>query len=116
MLRRLVIEKAKLTFRNSTMKEPIEAEFAHLEALGGGMDDPVKLTMKGSYQKSPFDLTADLGTFRELREGGKPYPVKAKIDAGTTSVSYPRHDHQAARFPGLRRHPLAQGQEPRRAA
>lgn len=88
VLRRLVIEKAKLTFRNSTMKEPIEAEFAHLEALGGGMDDPVKLTMKGSYQKSPFDLTADLGTFRELREGGKPYPVKAKIDAGTTSVSY----------------------------
>jgi uncharacterized protein involved in outer membrane biogenesis len=88
VLRELVVEKAKLTFRNPSMKEPIVAEFSRLEGRGGTMDDPVKLTMKGTYQKSPFAVTADLGTFNQLRDGGEPYPVKAKIEAGETSASF----------------------------
>ena len=89
VLRELIVEKAKLTFKNHQSKDaPIEATFSRLEGTGGGMDDPVKLVMKGTYQKSNFSLTADLGTFTQLRDGGEPYPVKANIDAGNTTASF----------------------------
>jgi uncharacterized protein involved in outer membrane biogenesis len=101
VLRELVIENAKLTYRGPSMKQPIETEFARLEAHGGSIDDPVTLAMKGTYQKSPFNVTADLGSFSELRAGSQAYPVKARIDAGATSASFQGTISEPLEFQGV---------------
>lgn len=101
VLRHIVIQDAKLVYRAPNQKEPIEVHVAKLEGHGGDMDSPVTLAMNGVYQKAPFSLDTKLGSFRTLRGGAEPYPVKAKVKLGTVDASFDGAIQEPVNFKGL---------------
>lgn len=101
VLRRLIIEDGELTYRASGEK-PIRLKIDRLEQTGGGFDDPVSLRMRGVYQGSRFVLDADFGSFRTLRDGGQPYPVKIRANLGEVAASFDGAIAEPVEFKGVK--------------
>ncbi|MHB1219666.1 MAG: AsmA family protein [Alphaproteobacteria bacterium] len=101
VLRHLTIQDAKLVYRSPAQKEPIEVQIAKLEGRGGDMDSPVSLVMNGVYQKAPFSIDTNLGSFGVLRGGTDPYPVNAKVKLDTIDATFDGTIREPVKFTGF---------------
>ena len=86
VIEKLVIKDGSLLFDNQESKTRIDMKIAEAEGAGF-LETPVRLKAEGIYQKLPFTLSLDGGSYQNLRSSKEPYPVKINLGAGKLKAS-----------------------------
>lgn len=85
VVKKVLIEKANLTYKDGKTKQTTSLMLAKLEASADGLDSPLKLDLAGSFNNNPFSMTGALGSANALL-GGKPFGVDIEAKAGGATV------------------------------
>ena len=92
VIQKLIIKDGTFVFANQETRAQLELKLTQAEAAGF-LEEPVKLKADGYYQKQPMSLSLAGGSYENLRNAKKPYPLqinlrvgnlKAKIDGNLT--------------------------------
>ena len=86
VIEKLVIKDGTLLFDNQESKTRIEMKITEAEGTGF-LETPLTLKAEGIYQKLPFTLSLDGGSYQNLRSSKEPYPVKINLAAGKLKAS-----------------------------
>ena len=81
IIEKLIIDDSFLLFANQETNTRLELKLTQTEAAGF-LEEPVKLTAKGTYQKLPLSLSLDGGSYENLRSSTEPYPLRINLDVG----------------------------------
>jgi AsmA family protein len=81
VIQKLTIEDGTFLFDNGQTKARVELTLNQAEATGF-LQEPVKLTAKGTYQKQPVTLLLEGGSYDSLRSSEEPYPLKIDLAVG----------------------------------
>jgi uncharacterized protein involved in outer membrane biogenesis len=81
VVEKLIINDSSLLFANQETKTRLELKLAQAEAAGF-LEEPIKLKVKGSYQKLPLSLSLDGGSYENLRSSKDPYPLQINLSVG----------------------------------
>lgn len=81
VIEKLVIRDGTLLFDNQESKTQTELKLSQAEAAGF-LEQPVTLKAEGTYQKLPLTIALDGGSYENLRNSTKPYPLRINLSAG----------------------------------
>lgn len=81
VIEKLVIKDGMLSFDNQETNTQIELKVSEAEGAGF-LEQPVKLKAEGTYQKLPLTIALDGGSYENLRNSTKPYPLRINLGAG----------------------------------
>jgi len=101
ILRRLLVENLKITYRDTDMREPVRAELSRIEASEADGGQSVAIGVDGTYQKAKFKLDAQVGSYALLRDASEPYPVTIGLQSGATRVSFEGRINEPVDFRGV---------------
>ena len=82
----VVIENARLTYRDGSGGEPLVFVIDRLEGRAKDIADPVKLVLEGAFNGNKFSLDGSFGTVARLVGGGA-WPVDVAIRAGVAAIA-----------------------------
>ena len=86
IIEKVVIEDGTFLFNNQQTNTQLELKLTQAEAAGF-LEEPVKLKVKGTYQKLPLSLSLDGGSYENLRSSKDPYPLKINVGVGKLKVN-----------------------------
>jgi len=86
IIEKVVIEDGTFLFNNQQTNTQLELKLTQVEAAGF-LEEPVKLKVKGTYQKLPLSLSLDGGSYENLRSSKDPYPLQINIGVGKLKVN-----------------------------
>lgn len=86
VLRNIVIEDAKISYRDGVADTVYSVAVSSLSLQAGGVDQPIALNLAGAYNDNPVTVSGTLGSRTELLSGGSPYPVDLNVTAGGAKV------------------------------
>src|SRR5438552_18258014 len=81
VVQKLIIKDGAFLFDNQETKAQIDLKLTQVEA-SGFLQEPVKLKVKGTYQKLPLSLSLDGGSYENLRSDKDPYPLQINLGVG----------------------------------
>src|SRR5918994_114943 len=81
VIQKLTIEDGTVLFDNQETKARLELTLKQAQATGF-LQEPVKLTAQGTYQKQPMSLSLEGGSYDNLRSSQEPYPLKIDLAVG----------------------------------
>jgi len=87
VLKHLVVEEGRLTFRDAALEQPIEVALSSLTVEAGGFDDPVRLQAEGTYLDRAFTLQGQGASFERFRSSDVPYDLTLDAGIGETALS-----------------------------
>jgi uncharacterized protein involved in outer membrane biogenesis len=87
VVREVVIRDSRLTYTDAKAGASHEAKIDELTINGEGMESPIEMLFKGSYNDAGITMTASLGAPNELIAPTKPYPVELTLEAGGADIS-----------------------------
>jgi uncharacterized protein involved in outer membrane biogenesis len=87
VVREVVISESTLTYTDAKTGASHEAKIDELTMNGEGLEHPIEMLFKGSYNKAAIKITASLGAPIELKAPTKPYPVVLTLEAGGADIS-----------------------------
>ncbi len=82
----VVVENARLTWRDGSGGNPLVFVIKRLEGRADGPDDPVSLNVEGAYNGNAFTLNGMFGAISALASGGS-WPVDVSLRGGGAVVS-----------------------------
>ena len=82
----LRIERGRLTFKDGRSGKSFEATLDQLDAAMAGTDAPLKLALKGTYQKAALRLKGTLGALTTLTRKDRPWPLDLSLAAQNTDL------------------------------
>ena len=80
------ITKARVTYRDGKTGKQTKLTIDDITVDGGGLDDPVALTMSAAYNNVPIKLSGKLGA-PELLIDNQNYPVQLMADVNKATIS-----------------------------
>jgi hypothetical protein len=80
-IQKLVIKDGFVSFDNPQSNTRMELNISQAEGAGF-LDAPVNLKAQGAYQKLPFTLALDGGSYENLHSARQPYPLQIDLRAG----------------------------------
>ena len=86
IIEKVVIEDGTFLFNNQQTNTQLELKLTQAEAAGF-LEEPVKLKVKGTYQKLPLSLSLDGGSYENLRSSKDPYPLQINVGVGKLKVN-----------------------------
>src|SRR6266513_4406998 len=86
IIEKVVIEDGTFLFNNQQTNTQLELKLTQAEAAGF-LEEPVKLKVKGTYQKLPLSLSLYGGSYENLRSSKDPYPLKINVGVGKLKVN-----------------------------
>src|SRR5437870_3427317 len=86
IIEKVVIEDGTFLFNNQQTNTQLELKLTQAEAAGF-LEEPVKLKVKGTYQKLPLSLSLDGGSYDNLRSSKDPYPLQINVGVGKLKVN-----------------------------
>jgi uncharacterized protein involved in outer membrane biogenesis len=87
VVREVVIRDSRLTYTDAKAGASHEAKIDELTINGEGLENPIEMLFKGSYNDAGITMTASLGAPNELIAPTKPYPVALTLEAGGANIS-----------------------------
>jgi AsmA family protein len=81
VIQNLTIKDGTFLFDNQETKARVELTLKQAQATGF-LQEPVKLTAQGTYQKQPMSLSLEGGSYDNLRSSEEPYPLKIDLAVG----------------------------------
>ena len=81
VIEKLIVEDGSLLFINQQTNAQLELKLNQAEAEGF-LEQPIKLTVQGYYQKLPLSLSLDGGSYQNLRSSKDPYPLQINLGVG----------------------------------
>ncbi|HEY7163451.1 MAG TPA: AsmA family protein [Candidatus Binatia bacterium] len=81
LVQKLVVEDSSIQFQNQQTNAHLDLNLNKAEAEGF-LDQPVKLTAEGTYQKQPMKISLDGGSYENLTNARQPYPLQISLGAG----------------------------------
>ncbi len=81
VVQKLIIKDGAFFFDNQETKTQLQLKLTYAEA-SGFLQQPVKLKVSGIYQKLPFSLSLDGGSYENLRSATDPYPLRINLGVG----------------------------------
>ncbi|MBK8907976.1 MAG: AsmA family protein [Rhodospirillales bacterium] len=85
LIGRLIIEDGKLSYRDPTRDLDLQGKIETAKADAAG-EDALNLSLDGTLENRPLELTFVGGSVLQLRETEKPYPVDVDLRFGQTRV------------------------------
>ncbi|MGE3933443.1 MAG: AsmA family protein [Rhodospirillaceae bacterium] len=101
ILRRLLVEDLKITYKDADMREPVRATLARIEASEADGGQAIVIGAEGTYQRAKFKLDARVGSYALLRDADEPYPATVKLESGATKVSFDGRIDEPVDFRGV---------------
>src|SRR5437867_1625123 len=86
IIEKVVIEDGTFLFNNQQTNTQLELKLIQAEAAGF-LEEPVKLKVKGTYQKLPLSLSLDGGSYENLRSSKNSYPLQINVGVGKLKVN-----------------------------
>ena len=86
IIEKVVIEDGTFLFNNQQTNTQLELKLTQAEAAGF-LEEPVKLKVKGTYQKLPLSLSLDGGSYENLRSSKDPYPLQINVGVGKLKIN-----------------------------
>jgi uncharacterized protein involved in outer membrane biogenesis len=87
VVREVVIRGSRLTYTDAKAGASHEAKIDELTINGEGMESPIEMLFKGSYNDAGITMTASLGARTEVITPTEPYPVELTLEAGGANIS-----------------------------
>ena len=88
VVRLVHFEDVKITYLDGQSGEKMAVVLDTLDARADGLDSPLVVDLAGTYNGAGFEVAGVFGSFKQLLEGGAPFPVKldAKVPGVTVGV------------------------------
>ena len=86
LVRELLIQKGQLTYRDARSGKAYALTLDQF-SIAMDMDKPVEMKGKGTYNKTPFEVAAQLGSIEAITNPTKEWPFKLKVDIAETALS-----------------------------
>jgi uncharacterized protein involved in outer membrane biogenesis len=86
LVRELLIQKGQLTYRDARSGKAYALTLDQF-SIAMDMDQPVEMKGKGTYNKTPFEVAAQLGSIEAITNPTKEWPFKLKVDIVETALS-----------------------------
>jgi hypothetical protein len=99
MIRELRIVKGLVTYKDGRSGKTYVVALENLSAAVPGLESPMKLEIKGAYNKEPFEVDGSLGPLAAFTKPGTPWPlnVTAKIVNAVLTIDGSIKDVKAQR-------------------
>lgn len=80
------LEKARMTYKDGVSGKAYSVVLEKLTAEAPSPDGPAQLTLKGSYNDKPFEVSGTLGSLLAALDAQKAWPLKIQAKAGGATV------------------------------
>ncbi len=84
---RVFIEGGTFSYRDMASGSVYNVALDTLEAGAAGLETPVKIKLKGSYNDSPFDVSGTVGSFVSLNSPDKPWSLDITAKAAGAEIA-----------------------------
>jgi len=86
-LREVSMENGRFTYKDGRSKKVHSIALKRLDAISEGLDSPLEMELRGTYNDNPFELTGTFGPFYKLVASDKAWPLNFTLNIADTTVS-----------------------------